>query len=135
MRFFTSVSVLFLISAALGAADPFVGIWKLNVRNPTSATRPQPRAAAPLMKPPGRDIRMLRQTCLGKTRLNVCKFLLSLMEQRTKDVLGAERLLLSQGRSTTTATNSYSRIKKPVKLRRHFGTRFRRKVTPSRSFR
>ena len=32
MRFFGSVSVLFLISAALGAADhPFVGTWKLNV--------------------------------------------------------------------------------------------------------
>ena len=31
MRFFRSVSVLFLISAALGAADPFVGMWKLNV--------------------------------------------------------------------------------------------------------
>jgi hypothetical protein len=31
MRFFRSVSVLFLISAALGAADPFVGTWKLNV--------------------------------------------------------------------------------------------------------
>src|SRR4029079_19244631 len=104
-------------------------------RNPISATRPQPRAAALLTKPRERDIRMLRQTCLGKTRLNVCKFLLSLMEQHTKDVLGAERPFLSQGRSTTTVTNSYSRIKKPAKLRRHFGTRFRRKVTPSRSFR
>ena len=31
MGFFRSVSVLFLISAAFGAADPFVGIWKLNV--------------------------------------------------------------------------------------------------------
>src|SRR6476620_10881004 len=106
-------------------------MWK----NPISAIRPQPKAAAPLMKPPGRDIYILRQTCLGKTRLNVCKFLLSLMEQHTKDVLGAERPFLSQGRSTTTVTNSYSRIKKPAKLRRHFGTRFRRKITPLRSFR
>jgi hypothetical protein len=31
MRFFRSVSVLFVISAALWAADPFVGTWKLNV--------------------------------------------------------------------------------------------------------
>jgi hypothetical protein len=31
MLFFRSVSVLFLISAALGAADPFVGTLKLNV--------------------------------------------------------------------------------------------------------
>ena len=31
MCFFRSVLVLFLISAAFGAADPFVGIWKLNV--------------------------------------------------------------------------------------------------------
>ena len=31
MRFFRSVPALFVISAALWAADPFVGTWKLNV--------------------------------------------------------------------------------------------------------
>src|ERR1041384_2883535 len=103
--------------------------------NPILAIRPQPRAAAPLMKPPGQDIFIWRQPCLGKAKLNVCKVLLSLMEQHTKDALGAERLLLFQRRSKTTATNSYSRIKKPEKLPRHFGTRFRRKATPLHSFR
>src|SRR2546427_7624970 len=103
-------------------------------RNPILGIRAQPRAGASLIKPTGWDICILRQPSLGKTRLNVCKFRLSSMEQHTKDVLETEGPLLCQRRSTTTATNSYSGIKKPAWLHRHFGTQCRRKATPSRLF-
>jgi hypothetical protein len=46
MRFFWSVSALFVISAAVWAADPFVGTWKLNVEKSSFGEMPAAKSGS-----------------------------------------------------------------------------------------
>src|SRR4051812_7725132 len=69
MRFFKSASVLFLISAALGATDPFIGIWKLNVEKPNFGDSPKAKSGRTTFEAAGTGYMYVASNVFGEDQI------------------------------------------------------------------
>ena len=69
MRFFRSVSVLFVISAAFGAADPFVGAWKLNVEKSDFGDSPTVKSGSAIYEATGTGYMYIAANVFGEDQV------------------------------------------------------------------
>jgi hypothetical protein len=69
MRLFISVSALLVASAALWAADPFVGRWKLNVEKSDFGNTPKPTSGTTAYKANGAGYVYTAETIFGENEV------------------------------------------------------------------
>jgi len=69
MRLFKSVSALLVASAALWAADPFVGRWKLNVEKSDFGDTPKARSGSTTYERNGAGYMYIAETVFGENEV------------------------------------------------------------------